>query len=127
MPRDNRKVPAGSMRTVIGGFGPYQGLLGLDDGALHEPAAAIVTGAGHSHAQLLIGSYPGFRVLALGACTEYLGAYYNFSLFTMQQALEPWKSLITANVNSPTAVCMQTLITLLPWSRNVAVRINATD
>lgn len=70
MPRDNRKVPAGSMRTVIGGFGPYQGLPGLDDGALHEPAAAIVTGAGHSHAQLLIGLYPGFRVLALGACTS---------------------------------------------------------
>jgi hypothetical protein len=89
------------MRTVIDGFGPCQGLLGLDDGALYEPAAAIVTGAGHSQAQLLIGSYPGFRVLALGDPS--LGAYSNFSPLTMQQAFEPWKSLFTANVNSPTA------------------------
>ncbi|KAM0249812.1 hypothetical protein ACHAP5_002681 [Fusarium lateritium] len=86
MPRDNRKVPVGSVRTVIDGFGSCQGLLGLDDGALYEPAAAIVTGAGHSQAQLLIGPYPGFQGLGLGG--PYLGAYSNFSPFTMQQVLE---------------------------------------
>jgi hypothetical protein len=75
------------MRTVIDRFGPCQacqGLLGLDDGAFYEPAAAIVTGTGHCQAQLLIGSYPGFRVLALGDPS--LGAYSNFSPLTMQQA-----------------------------------------